>query len=101
VLVAEWQFVLLFYGYERKKTETLGNFYSFSFVHSSKSFIAFVICCCNNFSDEWNSNDFEGRNTITTLEGNEQNVVVVVAAFVALKQLGTNGGILRSRFCQS
>ncbi|MGM8361940.1 potassium-transporting ATPase subunit KdpA [Flavobacterium sp. ARAG 55.4] len=98
-----WQFIssgcgmaicaTVFMAMKEKKSETLGNFYSF-FVRSCTrvllplSFIVAIILVLNG-----TPMTFEGKDTITTLEGNEQNVSRgPVAAFVAIKQLGTNGG---------
>ena len=98
-----WQFIsagcgmaicaAVFMAMKEKTAITLGNFYSF-FVRSCTrvllplSFVVAVILVMNG-----TPMTFEGKDTITTLEGNEQNVSRgPVAAFVAPKQLGTNGG---------
>lgn len=98
-----WQFIsagcgmaicgAVFMAMKEKTSETLGNFYSF-FVRSCTrvllplSFVVAVILVMNG-----TPMTFEGKDTITTLEGNEQNISRgPVAAFVAIKQLGTNGG---------
>ncbi len=98
-----WQFIsagcgmaicaAVFMAMKEKTSETLGNFYSF-FVRSCTrvllplSFVVAIILLFNG-----TPMTFEGKDTITTLEGNEQNVSRgPVAAFVAIKQLGTNGG---------
>jgi K+-transporting ATPase ATPase A chain len=98
-----WQFIsagcgmaicaVVFMAMKEKTFETLGNFYSF-FVRSCTrvllplSFVVAVILVFNG-----TPMTFEGKDTITTLEGQTQNVSRgPVAAFVAIKQLGTNGG---------
>jgi K+-transporting ATPase ATPase A chain len=98
-----WQFIsagcgmaicaVVFMAMKEKTSETLGNFYSF-FVRSCTrvllplSFVVAVILVFNG-----TPMTFEGKDTITTLEGQTQNVSRgPVAAFVAIKQLGTNGG---------
>ncbi|HLP64634.1 potassium-transporting ATPase subunit KdpA [Flavobacterium sp.] len=98
-----WQFIsagcgmaicaVVFKAMKEKTSQTLGNFYSF-FVRSCTrvllplSFVVAVILMMNG-----TPMTLEGKDTITTLEGNEQNVSRgPVAAFVAIKQLGTNGG---------
>ncbi|WP_395063161.1 potassium-transporting ATPase subunit KdpA [Flavobacterium sp.] len=98
-----WQFIsagcgmaicaAVFMAMKEKTSETLGNFYSF-FVKSCTrvllplSFVVAIILVMNG-----TPMTFEGKDTITTLEGKEQNVSRgPVAAFVAIKQLGTNGG---------
>lgn len=98
-----WQFIsagcgmaicaAVFMAMKEKTSETLGNFYSF-FIRSSTrvllplSFVVAIILVMNG-----TPMTFQGKDTITTLEGKEQNVSRgPVAAFVAIKQLGTNGG---------
>ncbi|MGV3696430.1 potassium-transporting ATPase subunit KdpA [Flavobacterium sp.] len=98
-----WQFIsagcgmaicaVVFMAMKERTSETLGNFYSF-FVRSCTrvllplSFVVAVILVFNG-----TPMTFEGKDTITTLEGQTQNVSRgPVAAFVAIKQLGTNGG---------
>jgi K+-transporting ATPase ATPase A chain len=98
-----WQFIsagcgmaicaAVFMAMKEKTSTTLGNFYSF-FVRSCTrvllplSFVVAVILVMNG-----TPMTLEGKDIITTLEGNEQNVSRgPVAAFVAIKQLGTNGG---------
>lgn len=98
-----WQFIsagcgmaicaAVFMAMKEKTSATLGNFYSF-FVRSCTrvllplSFIVAIILLFNG-----TPMTFEGKDTITTLEGQTQNVSRgPVSAFVAIKQLGTNGG---------
>ena len=98
-----WQFIsagcgmaicaAVFMAMKEKTSETLGNFYSF-FVRSCTrvllplSFVVAIILVFNGAPMT-----FEGKDTNTTLEGQTQNVSRgPVAAFVAIKQLGTNGG---------
>lgn len=98
-----WQFIsagcgmaicaAVFMAMKEKTSETIGNFYSF-FVRSCTrvllplSFVVATILVMNG-----TPMTLEGKDTIITLEGNEQNVSRgPVAAFVAIKQLGTNGG---------
>ena len=98
-----WQFIsagcgmaicaAVFMAMKEKTSETLGNFYSF-FVRSCTRVLlplAFVVATILVINGT--PMTFEEKDTITTLEGNEQNVSRgPVAAFVAIKQLGTNGG---------
>ena len=98
-----WQFIsagcgmaicaAVFMAMKEKTSETIGNFYSF-FVRSCTrvllplSFIVAIILVFNG-----TPMTLQGKDTITTLEGQTQNVSRgPVAAFVAIKQLGTNGG---------
>ena len=98
-----WQFIsagcgmaicaAVFMAMKEKTSETLGNFYSF-FVRSCTRIllpISFVVAIILLFNGT--PMTFEGKDTITTLEGQKQKVSRgPVAAFVAIKQLGTNGG---------
>ena len=98
-----WQFVsagcgiaicaMVFFAMKEKSTEKLGNFYFF-FVRSCTrillplSLVVAVILLFNG-----TPMTFEGKDTITTLQGDTAQVSRgPVAAFVAIKQLGTNGG---------
>lgn len=98
-----WQFIsagcgiaiaaAVFMAMKEKKSDTLGNFYSF-FVRSCTRILlplAFTVAVILSFNGT--PMTFNGKDTITTLEGQTQNVSRgPVAAFVAIKQLGTNGG---------
>lgn len=98
-----WQFIsaatgiaicaMVFMAMKERTTETLGNFYSF-FVRACTRILfplALVVATLLAFNNT--PMTFEGKDTITTLEGEEQQVSRgPVAAFVAIKQLGTNGG---------
>ncbi len=98
-----WQFIsagcgiaiaaVVFMAMKEKTSLTLGNFYSF-FVRSCTRILlplAFVVAIILAFNGT--PMTFEGKDTVTTLEGQQQNVSRgPVAAFVAIKQLGTNGG---------
>lgn len=98
-----WQFIsaatgiaicaVVFNAMKEQTTSKLGNFYSF-FVRSCTrilfpiAFIGAIILLLNG-----TPMTFEGKETISTLEGNQQQISRgPVAAFVAIKQLGTNGG---------
>ena len=98
-----WQFIsagcgiaiaaVVFMAMKEKTSTTLGNFYSF-FVRSCTRILlplAFVVAIILAFNGT--PMTFEGKDTITTLEGKQQHISRgPVAAFVAIKQLGTNGG---------
>lgn len=98
-----WQFIsagsgmaicgMAFIAMREKTSSNLGNFYDL-FIRSSirillpLAFIAAIIYVFNNVPMT-----FEGKDTITTLQGETIEVSRgPVAAFVAIKQLGTNGG---------
>ncbi|QNL49798.1 potassium-transporting ATPase subunit KdpA [Olivibacter sp. SDN3] len=98
-----WQFIsaatgiaicaVVFHAMKARNTSTLGNFYSY-FVRSCTrillpiAFIGTVLLVFNG-----TPMTFEGKVTVTTLEGVEQQISRgPVAAFISIKQLGTNGG---------
>lgn len=98
-----WQFIsaatgiaicaVVYKAMKEKTTDTLGNFYSY-FVRSATRILlplAFVVALILAFNGT--PMTFEGKDTVTTIEGKEQSISRgPVAAFVAIKQLGTNGG---------
>ncbi len=98
-----WQFIsagcgiaiaaVVFMAMKEKTSLTLGNFYSF-FVRSCTRILlplAFIVAIILAFNGT--PMTFEGKDTVTTLEGQQQSISRgPVAAFVAIKQLGTNGG---------
>jgi len=98
-----WQFIsagcgiaicaVVFFAMKEKTTTQLGNFY-FYFVRSCTRILlplAFVVALILAFNGA--PMTFEGKDTITTLQGDTVQVSRgPVAAFVAIKQLGTNGG---------
>jgi K+-transporting ATPase ATPase A chain len=98
-----WQFIsaatgiaicaVVFNAMKARTTEKLGNFYSY-FVRSATRIllpIAFIGALILVFNGT--PMTFEGKDTITTLEGVEQQISRgPAAAFISIKQLGTNGG---------
>lgn len=98
-----WQFIsagcgiaicaAVFMAMKEKTSATLGNFYSF-FVRSCTRIlfpIAVVVAILLAFNGV--PMTMEGKGTMTTLQGDTVQVSRgPVAAFVAIKQLGTNGG---------
>lgn len=98
-----WQFIsaatgiaicaVVFNAMKARTTNVLGNFYSY-FVRSCTRVllpIAFVGAVILVF--QGTPMTFEGKDSITTLEGAEQQISRgPAAAFIAIKQLGTNGG---------
>lgn len=98
-----WQFIsagcgmaicaMAFVAMKEKTTTELGNFYSFFVRSCTRVLLPLSIIVATILVFNGTPMTFEGKDTITTLEGNEQNVSRgPVAAFVAIKQLGTNGG---------
>lgn len=98
-----WQFIsagtgiaiaaVVFLAMKERTTEKLGNFY-FLFVRSCTRIlfpIALVVASLLAFNGT--PMTLEGKDTITNLQGDTVQVSRgPVAAFVAIKQLGTNGG---------
>lgn len=98
-----WQFIsagcgmaicaMVFVAMKEKTTTELGNFYSFFVRSSTRVMLPLAVVVASVLVFNGTPMTFEGKDKITTLEGNEQNVSRgAVAAFVAIKQLGTNGG---------
>jgi len=85
--------VVVFFAMKERTTDKLGNFY-FLFVRSCTRVlfpIALIIAILLVFNGT--PMTFEGKDTITNLQGDTVQVSRgPVAAFVAIKQLGTNGG---------
>ena len=98
-----WQFIsaatgiaicaAVFKAMKEKTAVTLGNFYSY-FVRSATRILlplAVVVAILLVFNGT--PMTFDGKDTIATVEGQQQEISRgPVAAFVAIKQLGTNGG---------
>ncbi len=84
---------VVFFAMKEKSTDKLGNFY-FLFVRSCTRIlfpIALVIALVLVFNGT--PMTFKGKDTITSLQGDTVRVSRgPVAAFVAIKQIGTNGG---------
>ena len=84
---------VLFRAFRDKSTQNLGNFYNF-FVKSCTRIllpIAFVVAVILAF--EGTPMTFEGKDTVTNLQGEQVEVSRgPAAAFVAIKHVGTNGG---------
>lgn len=98
-----WQFIsagcgiaiaaVVFFAMKERTTNKLGNFY-FLFVRSCTRIlfpISLVVAVLLVFNGT--PMTFEGKDTVTNLQGDTVQVSRgPVAAFVAIKQLGTNGG---------
>lgn len=98
-----WQFIsaatgiaicgVVFTAMKERSASTLGNFYSYLVRVSTR--VLFPIAFIGALFLVFNGTPmtFEGKDAITTLEGVEQEISRgPVAAFVSIKQLGTNGG---------
>lgn len=84
---------MVFNAMRNKQTNQLGNFYNYFIKSCTRillpvSFVAAIILVFSGTPMTW-----EGKETITTLQGEEQLVSRgPAAAMVAIKQAGTNGG---------
>ncbi|SFF00357.1 potassium-transporting ATPase subunit KdpA [Thermoflexibacter ruber] len=98
-----WQFIsagtgiaicaVVFMAMKERTSETLGNFYSFFVRACTRILLPLALVVASLLVFNGTPMTFEGKDTITTLEGEEQQISRgSVAAFVAIKQLGTNGG---------
>jgi K+-transporting ATPase ATPase A chain len=85
--------VTVFYALRTGTYQTLGNFYSFFLKSATR--ILFPICLIVAAILMFNGTPmtFEGKDTVVSLQGDTVQVSRgPVAAFVAIKHLGTNGG---------
>lgn len=98
-----WQFIsagtgiaicaVVFMAMKERKSETLGNFYSFFVRACTRILFPLALVVATLLAFNGTPMTFEGKDIITTLEGERQQISRgPVAAFVAIKQLGTNGG---------
>jgi K+-transporting ATPase ATPase A chain len=98
-----WQFIsagcgiaiaaVVFFAMKERTTDRLGNFY-FLFVRScTRILFPIALLVASLLVLNGTPMTFEGKDTITNLQGDTVQVSRgPVAAFVAIKQLGTNGG---------
>jgi potassium-transporting ATPase potassium-binding subunit len=98
-----WQFIsaatgiaicaAVFKAMKEKTADTLGNFYSYFVRSTTRILLPLAVIVAVILAFNGTPMTFEGKDTITTLEGKQQEISRgPVAAFVAIKQLGTNGG---------
>jgi len=84
---------VLFKAFKDKTTTELGNFYDFFTKSMIRILVPISILVAFILSANGTPMTFEGKDHITTLEGHKTDVSRgPVAAFVAIKHLGTNGG---------
>lgn len=84
---------VLFKAFKEKTTTELGNFYDFFTKSVVRILVPISILVALILSANGSPMTFEGKDHITTLEGQKVDVSRgPVAAFVAIKHLGTNGG---------
>ena len=98
-----WQFIsagcgiaiagAVFFSMKERTTDKLGNFY-FLFIRTcTRILFPIAVIVASLLAFNGTPMTFEGKDTITTLQGDKVEVSRgPVAAFVAIKQLGTNGG---------
>ena len=85
--------VVVFRAFRDKTTTELGNFYTYFLKSCTRILLplSFVVAVILTF--QGTPMTFEGKDTINTLQGSSQEVSRgPVAAFVAIKHIGTNGG---------
>jgi K+-transporting ATPase ATPase A chain len=98
-----WQFIsagcgmaicaMVFMAMKQKTATTFGNFYSFFVRSCTRVLFPLSVLVATLLVFNGTPMTFKGKDVIITLEGNEQAVSRgPVAEFVAIKQLGTNGG---------
>ncbi|PIF44632.1 K+-transporting ATPase ATPase A chain [Chryseobacterium sp. 52] len=84
---------VLFKAFKEKTTTELGNFYDFFTKSVVRILVPISILVALILSANGSPMTFEGKDHITTLEGQKADVSRgPVPAFVAIKHLGTNGG---------
>lgn len=84
---------VLFKAFRDKTTTELGNFYDFFTKSVIRILLPLSIVVAFILSSNGSPMTFEGKDHVTTLEGGKMDVSRgPVAAFVAIKHLGTNGG---------
>lgn len=85
--------VTVFYALRKGTYKTLGNFYSFFVKSCTRILLPLSIVLALLFLLNGMPMTFEGKQTMTTLQGDSIQVSTgPVAAFVPIKHLGTNGG---------
>lgn len=99
-----WQFIsaatgiaicaVLFNAMRPRATNTVGNFYSYFVRTSTRILFPVALVVATLLALNGVPMTFEGKDAVTTLEGNQiQNISRgPAAAFISIKQLGTNGG---------
>lgn len=84
---------VVFLAMKERTTNQLGNFYSFFVRSCSRVLLPISLVLASLFVFNGMPMNFHGKDTMSTLEGDTMQVSQgPVAAFVAIKHLGTNGG---------
>ena len=85
--------VVVFKAFKEKSTTQLGNFYEFFLKSCTRILLPIAIVIATILAFEGSPMTFDGKDTIVNLQGDTVQVSTgPVAAFVAIKHLGTNGG---------
>lgn len=85
--------VALFEAFRNKTTALLGNFYVYFVKSITRILLPLSVIVAAILIFQGTPMTFEGKDTITTLEGQQVEVSRgPAAAFIAIKHLGTNGG---------
>jgi len=85
--------VVVFKAFKDKCTTQLGNFYNYFLKSCTRILLPLSILIAGILVFEGTPMTFEGRDTVTTLQGDTVQVSRgPVAVFVPIKHLGTNGG---------
>ncbi|RFS14408.1 potassium-transporting ATPase subunit KdpA [Emticicia sp. C21] len=85
--------VIVFNAMRNRQAEKLGNFYNYFLKSCTRILLPLSIIVSALLVFNGTPMTFEGKDTITTLQGDSMKVSRgPVAAFVAIKHLGTNGG---------
>lgn len=98
-----WQFIsagcgiaicaMVFKAMQEKTAQTFGNFYTYFVKANTRILLPLSIVVAIIIAFSGTPMTFEGKDTMITLQGDTMQVSRgPVAAFVAIKQLGTNGG---------
>jgi potassium-transporting ATPase potassium-binding subunit len=98
-----WQFIsagcgiavaaVVFFAMKERSTEKLGNFYFFFVRSCTRILLPIAVVVSSLLVFNGIPMTFEGKDSITNLQGHKVEVSRgPVAAFVAIKHLGTNGG---------
>jgi K+-transporting ATPase ATPase A chain len=98
-----WQFIsagcgmavaaVVFFAMKERTTEKLGNFYFFFVRSCTRILLPIAIVVASLLTFNGTPMTFEGKDSITNLQGDKIEVSRgPVAAFTAIKHLGTNGG---------
>ena len=85
--------VVVFRAFRDKTTSELGNFYTYFMKSCTRILLPLALVVATLLVFQGTPMTFEGKDSITTLQGDVQEVSRGPAAgFVAIKHIGTNGG---------